>query len=124
MIVRLGGEITAADVVGTIVPAGFLESRREGESATAALHRAEQEEILLKEVTAPEIPVEKSIPLIVKAENVINPGQSTGKIYVEGQLVDEEPILEALTNKDEKGMFEEILELLPLGGLAIFAFLL
>ena len=124
MIVRLSGEITAADVVGTIVPAGFLTDRREGESATQRLHRTEQEEIILKKVTAPPIPVKKSIPLIVKAENVINPGRSTGMIYVDGKLVDETPILERLTNKKEKGMFEDILELLPLGGLAVFAFLL
>lgn len=119
MIVSLGGEITEAGVVGTIVPAGFLESRRKGESATEALHRAE-----LEEMTIPAIPIQKSTSLIVKAENVFNPGQSTGKIYVEGQLVDEQPILDAITNKEKKGMFGDILELLPLGGLALFAFLL
>lgn len=124
MKVLLYGDLTAADVVGTIVPAGFLESRREGETATEALHRAEQEEIELKEVTTPVIRSQEYVPLVVKAENVINPGQSTGKIYVEGQLVDEQPILEAISNVEEKSLFEQIFTLLPLGGLAAFAFLL
>lgn len=128
MVVRLSGDVNYADVVGTIVPAGMM-TRKQGETANEALKRAVEEEKIKKEieatlqkVTAPLIKVTKTTPLIVRAENPINPLQSTGKIYVEGKAVEEQPVLEQLTPQNEDVI--DLLKLIPLSALGFFALIL
>ena len=124
------GALNPSDVVGTIVDTvDWSDKYSEPKRKTVKMKAERYDTIEEFQEAHPDIYIEpikapKAVPLIVKAENVINPGRSTGKIYVDGKLVDEETVLKQIVNEPEekKTMLEELISLVPLGGLALLAF--